>query len=372
VLSSLLVFINAHLAINHANQVAVLAAHVDRVSWLYPTPKPTSNSPHQHDQRSNGHVNGLGQSSTNANKYPPFLAVEQQVMSNLRALMSSTSPEAVSTSNPPLLSGAISIALAFSNMQTLLSSPVANDTSAGLMNAPGASTLDAHTNAIRSSMQSASESLVSRVFILSVSAADLSTQYIGLMNSIFAAQRMRIPIDILRIGKSTAFLQQASDATGGVFLAHSLSRRSNYRNPHEPRDPRNGHGPGVDPSTTGNTAAAGLLQTLMMAYLPDTTARRALVSPGTAEVDFRAACFCHGKVVDLGGVCSVCLSIFCIPLPSENCLTCGTLLRMPKGYGVKPAVLPKKKKKKKKAGGGGGDGGRDTPGVGSGSATPAV
>jgi hypothetical protein len=45
---------------------------------------------------------------------------------------------------------------------------------------------------------------------------------------------------------------------------------------------------------------------------------------------------------------------------------------MPKGYGVKPAVLPKKKKKKKKAGGGGGDGGRDTPGVGSGSATPAV
>ena len=52
----------------------------------------------------------------------------------------------------------------------------------------------------------------------------------------------------------------------------------------------------------------GLLQTLMMAYLPDATAREALVAPGSAEVDFRAACFCHGKVVDLGGVCSVCLS----------------------------------------------------------------
>jgi transcription initiation factor TFIIH subunit 3 len=46
----------------------------------------------------------------------------------------------------------------------------------------------------------------------------------------------------------------------------------------------------------------------MMAYLPDAMAREALVIPGSAEVDFRAACFCHGKIVDLGGVCSVCLS----------------------------------------------------------------
>jgi transcription initiation factor TFIIH subunit 3 len=273
--------------------------------------------------------------------------------------MSSTPLEAISTSNPPLLSGAISIALAFSNMQTMLSAPVANDTSAGLLNNPGASTLDAHTSAIRSSMQTTSDSLVSRIFILSVSAANLSTQYIGLMNSVFAAQRMRIPIDILRIGESTAFLQQASDATGGVFLARSLSPSSSSRN---------GNGTTVDTSAIGNTAAAGLLQTLMMAYLPDATARKALIAPGTAEVDFRAACFCHGKVVDLGGVCSVCLSIFCIPLPSENCLTCGTPLRMPKGYGIKPAVLPRRKKKKKKIG----DGGRDTPGVGSGSGTPAL
>lgn len=32
------------------------------------------------------------------------------------------------------------------------------------------------------------------------------------------------------------------------------------------------------------------------------------MSPGNVGVDFRAACFCHRKVVDLGFVCSVCLS----------------------------------------------------------------
>ncbi len=52
----------------------------------------------------------------------------------------------------------------------------------------------------------------------------------------------------------------------------------------------------------------GLLQYLMMAFLPDTTARRHLVAPTAVGVDFRAACFCHRRVVDVGFVCSICLS----------------------------------------------------------------
>ncbi|KAK3066191.1 hypothetical protein LTS18_001926, partial [Coniosporium uncinatum] len=36
--ANLLVFINAHLAINHANQVAVIASHTTCAQWLYPTP----------------------------------------------------------------------------------------------------------------------------------------------------------------------------------------------------------------------------------------------------------------------------------------------------------------------------------------------
>lgn len=46
----------------------------------------------------------------------------------------------------------------------------------------------------------------------------------------------------------------------------------------------------------------------MMAFLPDQTARRQLVLPTQVDVDFRAACFCHKKVVDVGFVCSICLS----------------------------------------------------------------
>lgn len=44
--------------------------------------------------------------------------------------------------------------------------------------------------------------------------------------------------------------------------------------------------------------------------------------PMQSHVDFRAACFCHKKVIDIGYVCSVCLSIFCEKIP--ECTTCGS------------------------------------------------
>lgn len=96
------------------------------------------------------------------------------------------------------------------------------------------------------------------------------------MNTTFAAQRLRIPIDILKLAGDTVFLQQASDATRGIYMQ--------LRNPQ------------------------GLLQYLMMAFLPDQVARKHLVAPTQEVVDFRAACFCHRKVVDVGFVCSICLS----------------------------------------------------------------
>jgi transcription initiation factor TFIIH subunit 3 len=39
--------------------------------------------------------------------------------------------------------------------------------------------------------------------------------------------------------------------------------------------------------------------------------------PSNDDVDFRAACFCHGRVVDVGYVCSVCLSSEYINLKDE-------------------------------------------------------
>jgi transcription initiation factor TFIIH subunit 3 len=83
-----------------------------------------------------------------------------------------------------------------------------------------------------------------------------------------------------------------------------------------------------------------------MAFLPDQRSRKHLVLPTRVDVDFRAACFCHRRVVDVGFVCSICLSIFCEPPENGDCLTCGTHLEMG-DYGAKPAVVARKKKKKK-------------------------
>jgi len=97
------------------------------------------------------------------------------------------------------------------------------------------------------------------------------------MNCIFAAQKAAVPIDVCKAaGADAVFLQQAAHLTGGTYFR--LARR------------------------------AGLLQYLMMAFLPGVTARRHLTLPRQEEVDLRAACFCHRKIVDVGYVCSVCLS----------------------------------------------------------------
>jgi hypothetical protein len=59
---------------------------------------------------------------------------------------------------------------------------------------------------------------------------------------------------------------------------------------------------------------------LLWLFLPDEETRKMLVYPTKSEVDFRAACFCHHKLIDVGYVCSVCLSVFCSFTPI--CTTC--------------------------------------------------
>jgi len=61
---------------------------------------------------------------------------------------------------------------------------------------------------------------------------------------------------------------------------------------------------------------------LLWLFLPDESTRKMLVYPPKTHVDFRAACFCHRKLVDIGYVCSVCLSVFCSFTPI--CSTCNS------------------------------------------------
>ncbi|KAI0498756.1 hypothetical protein KFK09_019648 [Dendrobium nobile] len=116
-------------------------------------------------------------------------------------------------------------------------------------------------------------------------------QYVAVMNAIFSAQRSMVPIDSCVVGvQHSAFLQQASYITGGIYLKP----------------------PQLD----------GLFQYLAAVFATDLQSRNFLQLPKPAGVDFRASCFCHKKTIDMGYVCSVCLSIFC--QHQRKCSTCGS------------------------------------------------
>ncbi|KAG5928277.1 hypothetical protein E4U42_000935 [Claviceps africana] len=108
-----------------------------------------------------------------------------------------------------------------------------------------------------------------------------------------------------------------------------------------------------------SNANQGLLTYLMFGLIADTEARQFLIAPTHDTIDFRAACFCHGSVVDTGFVCSICLSIFCEIPQNAECLTCGTQLALGK-YGSKPAVVARRKKKRVKRVTNGGSGRDET------------
>ncbi|WZZ57954.1 hypothetical protein YC2023_058061 [Brassica napus] len=135
-------------------------------------------------------------------------------------------------------------------------------------------------------------------------------QYVAVMNSIFSAQRLMVPIDSCYIGtQNSAFLQQASYITGGVH--------------HAPKQ--------LD----------GLFQFLTTIFATDLHTRSFVQLPKPVGVDFRASCFCHKKTIDMGYVCSVCLSIFCEH--HKKCSTCGSVFGQSKLDGA--STVSEKKRK---------------------------
>ncbi len=205
-------------------------------------------------------MDGNSTSLDNANKYRPFALIESSLLMSLRELIANTTESDIATTTTTQMAGALTLALSYINKASVNYTGITSDSK------PTSAAVE--PSDLTSGIQS-------RILVISVS-GDLAHQYIPIMNTTFAAQRMRIPIDILKLAGDTVFLQQASDATKGIYM--------------QLRSPQ------------------GLLQYLMMAFLPDQTSRKHLVAPTQEVVDFRAACFCHRKVVDVGFVCSICLS----------------------------------------------------------------
>ncbi|KFY64399.1 hypothetical protein V496_03290 [Pseudogymnoascus sp. VKM F-4515 (FW-2607)] len=253
--ANILVFINAHLAFNNANQVAVVASHSHRAAWLYPRP-PSARGAGEDTVMSDDNDRTASKAPNDANKYRPFSLIEHDLLKSLRELIDSTTTEDVSSTTTTQMAGALTLALSYSNKATVT------------YNESGvASSGKSHPDGGDNTTDETPRGLLCRILVISVS-GDLAHQYIPIMNTTFAAQRLRIPIDILKLSGDTVFLQQASDATNGTYMQ--------LRNPQ------------------------GLLQSLMLGFLQDQSARTHLISPTQEVVDFRAACFCHRNVVDVG------------------------------------------------------------------------
>ncbi|KAG9220709.1 hypothetical protein CCMSSC00406_0003808 [Pleurotus cornucopiae] len=207
----------------------------------------------------------INPSAVDANSYPPFKMLDSTIIKRIENELDQLDTE---EEIPVALVGALTKALCYINRISHFSA--ANVSKAKLPDS--LTTSDPH------------------ILILSVS-PDLSAEYIPIMNSIFSAQKLKVTIDVCKIyGPETVFLQQAAHLTGGSYI--SLERRD------------------------------ALLQYLTMAFLSPPSIRKALSVPTQDKIDFRAACFCHKKIIDIGFVCSVCLSIFCQPVPV--CSTCRT------------------------------------------------
>ncbi|KAG6009775.1 hypothetical protein E4U21_001205 [Claviceps maximensis] len=309
-IANILVFVNAHLAFSNANQVAIVAAHVDRAVWLYPSP------PQPAAGRDDDVAAADASTRASANKYPQFAQIESAVLSSMQRLLAGTTVQDLETTTTQL-AGALTLALCHINKvsQSLLNGP---SSSAGLAHAS--------TAASSSGATAPPTPLKGRVLVVSVSDSEPS-QYIPTMNAVFAASHAQVAIDTLSLCGDATFLQQACFNTNGTFLVAS--------NPQ------------------------GLLTYLMFGLIADTEARRFLITPTHDTIDFRAACFCHGRVVDTGFVCSICLSIFCEVPPNAECLTCGTQLALG-NYGSKPAVVSRRKKKRMKRITNGGSGREET------------
>ncbi|KAK5449741.1 RNA polymerase II transcription factor B subunit 4 [Exophiala xenobiotica] len=395
-IANLLVFINAHLAANYTNKVAVIASHCDKAQWLYPSPthqklppsdsnpssRPSPSQKHQPDQRRPQHepepepakrlklnlkpppssTTTTTSTSDEGNKYRPFRLVEEELLHNLTTLLSTTTPDSVSSTTSTMIAGALTLALSHINRESILHAESligASSTTTGTGAADNNTTESVTTN---------NNTLQSRILLISASpSTDLAHQYIPIMNAIFACQRLSIPIDILQLplttlptptqtlnlqsddgsgsnsksSDSTVFLQQAADATHGIFIPAEL----------QPPTLSSSSSSGAASASASTSASQAFLTYLLLSFLPSPMTRsRHLILPTPIDVDFRAACFCHRNVVSVGFVCSICLSIFCSVPENGDCLTCGTHLTVGH-YGARPVVVAKKTKRKQAAAG---------------------
>jgi transcription initiation factor TFIIH subunit 3 len=148
----------------------------------------------------------------------------------------------------------------------------------------------------RKKMNSASAAWSPRILLIQAS-DDRSRDYNAFMNCAFSATKLNVVVDGCFLtdsaGKTSSFLEQTCDLTGGLFLAPAGAAQ------------------------VGGT----LTEVLFAVFLPNITSREKLNLPALHKVDFRARCFATSETVDKAFVCNQCLSIY---KNKPTCITCPT------------------------------------------------
>lgn len=126
---------------------------------------------------------------------------------------------------------------------------------------------------------------------------DVPEQYVPVMNCIFSAQRMGVPVDscVLARGKDSTYFQQAAYLTSGVYLR---------------------------PEEFSSSRPDGLIQILQTVFLVDKQSRDFLAMPTPDRVDFRASCMETREIIQDGYTCSVCLSTFAASAVGKGTALC--------------------------------------------------
>lgn len=258
---ALVVFLNTHLSLNNSNQVAFIAALPTGARMLYPNVNKTDYS---------------DKPIVNSGMYRHFRLVDDTILNEVNQELQRLLDAAENLTETSTLSGALLMALTYTNRMLHVDQSISTTTASAI-----SSTTSAAASGSGNDHNLASKSLQTEMSarILVVTANDShENKYIAIMNSIFAAQKMHVPVDVVKLGMlDSPYMQQAADATDGVYLHNK-----------EPK---------------------GLIQTLSTAYFVEPCLRSLIILPTSANVDYKASCFMTGKPVDIGYVCSVCLCI---------------------------------------------------------------
>lgn len=245
VLENLTVFVNAHLALNSNNNLAILGFNSMGARILHSTSRNSS----EEDPQSQVHLNGTMIRQFKGFDESMLTAISKQIVDAHRG----------GTHGVASVSGPLSLALSHLNRH-LRENP----------------------------------STRGHILVVSASSEDIGSKYISTMNTIFTAQKLRVPLDVANFGPPRSFLQQASEFTGGAYLE--------FREEDE----------------------AGLIHFFISVFLVEPSVRKLVNVATKSNVDYSAVCFVTKKILEIGYVCSVCLCIM-QNVPGDNkCPVCSS------------------------------------------------